>query len=69
MSPSMIWNTSVSGFRARPAGHFFGHWIEVGDVARNVGAKYGVAYGVEGDLGAVPFHEKRVLDFPALDRV
>ena len=66
-NPKYIGKGTPRSILAGPTRHGLRDCIEVGDVARDVGAEYGVADGIERDLRALPFHEKRLLPRLALD--
>ena len=53
--------------RPAPAGHAFRDDIEIGHVARGIGAEYRVADAVQGDFGARCSLEQRLLRRSALD--
>ena len=51
----------------RPACHAFGHWIEIGHVARDIGTEHRVANRVQRDGGALLLEEQRLFRGLSLD--
>ena len=66
-NPKYFGKGTTRGILAGLTRHGLRDCIAVGDVARDVGAENGVADGIEGDLRALLFQEKRLLSRLVLD--